>query len=351
MSDAFYYSTVDLKSELLDVLAAKLVPMVRSRPGEGKSAIIHQIAAENNLKVIDIRLGQCDPTDLNGFPQIVNGKATYVPMDTFPLEGDPLPLLDETDPSKGTYNGWLLFFDELPTAPVALQACAYKILLERLVGNKKLHKKVAMVAAGNREEDNAGAQEMLTALQSRLVHFTLQTSASDWIDYARAQKLDTRIISFIQYRPALLNNFDPDHSDHTFSCPRTWEFLSRQIKALPDIPGTKLGTIVGTIGPGSANEFYTFCQIYRDLVTLPDILNAPSAAKVPSEPSACYAVIEMLFGSFNPTTVAPIMEYVNRLPMEFQVMLVRDIVRASPTNMGFPAMASWMATNASRLTI
>ena len=46
-------------------LQAKLVPMLAGSPGCGKSGIVHSIADTFNLKVIDLRLSQCDPTDLN----------------------------------------------------------------------------------------------------------------------------------------------------------------------------------------------------------------------------------------------------------------------------------------------
>lgn len=48
-----------------DVLRAKLVPMLTSSPGMGKSSIAKQIAKEWNLKLIDVRLSQCDPCDLD----------------------------------------------------------------------------------------------------------------------------------------------------------------------------------------------------------------------------------------------------------------------------------------------
>ena len=44
---------------------AQIVPMITGSPGIGKSAVVHQVAEEYNLKVIDLRLAQCDPTDLN----------------------------------------------------------------------------------------------------------------------------------------------------------------------------------------------------------------------------------------------------------------------------------------------
>lgn len=45
--------------------AAGVVPLLSGSPGIGKSALIKEIAQEHNLKVIDLRLTQCDPTELN----------------------------------------------------------------------------------------------------------------------------------------------------------------------------------------------------------------------------------------------------------------------------------------------
>jgi MoxR-like ATPase len=47
------------------LLKAGLVPLVRSSPGVGKTSVIRQMAEALNLKVIDIRLSQCDTTDLD----------------------------------------------------------------------------------------------------------------------------------------------------------------------------------------------------------------------------------------------------------------------------------------------
>ncbi len=55
---------------LIAAIKAKVVPMLKGSPGTGKSQIVYQIAKEYNLQVIDIRLSQCDPTDLAGFPTI-----------------------------------------------------------------------------------------------------------------------------------------------------------------------------------------------------------------------------------------------------------------------------------------
>lgn len=91
-------------NEVARAIRKKLVPMLVGSPGEGKSAIGQAIANMYNLKVIDVRLSQADPADLMGYPRIDDktGKASYAPMDTFPLEGDVIP--------EG-YSGWLVFFN------------------------------------------------------------------------------------------------------------------------------------------------------------------------------------------------------------------------------------------------
>lgn len=114
------------RSIIIKSIKARLTPMLHGSPAIGKSSIVHGVAKEFNLKVIDLRLSQCDPTDLLGFPSIKDGKASYVPMETFPVEGDSLPFHTNEDGSKkeSHYDGWLLFLDELPIAPPAVQAAA-----------------------------------------------------------------------------------------------------------------------------------------------------------------------------------------------------------------------------------
>jgi MoxR-like ATPase len=96
-------------------IQAKVVPFLKGSPGTGKSQVIHQIAESHNLELIDIRLSQCDPTDLAGFPTIQGNKSDYVPMKHFPIEGDALP---------AGKDGWLIFLDEASSAPPAIQAAA-----------------------------------------------------------------------------------------------------------------------------------------------------------------------------------------------------------------------------------
>mgnify|MGYP000675006905 CR=1 FL=1 len=68
------------KSMTATYLKAGLVPFILGSPANGKSAIIKQLADEYGLKLIDLRLSQCDPSDLLGFPTVNEEKTKNRPV-------------------------------------------------------------------------------------------------------------------------------------------------------------------------------------------------------------------------------------------------------------------------------
>lgn len=327
-----------LTKHLTRCIRAGLVPMIEGSPGIGKSGLVHAIAKQYNLKVIDLRLSQCDPTDLNGFPTAHGERASYLPMDTFPLEGDEVP--------EG-YTGWLLFLDEITSAPRAVQAAAYKLILDRMVGQRKLNKKLAIVAAGNKLTDGAIVEEMSTALQSRMIHFELEVDSNEWVDWADENTFDHRITSFIKFRPDLLYTFKPDHTGKTYACPRTWEFADKLLKQSSEIPPEDLPLYAGTLSEGVAMEFRVFTQI--KLPSIDSIAEHPTTTPVPQEPSVLFALTGAIAGHTNRDNASRLMQFVERLPIEFQVVTLRAVVRRHKDLLDIPAIQGWVAKNAQEL--
>lgn len=335
-------STLNVKELIVDALVADLVPFISSSPGIGKSDICRAIAQEYNLFLIDLRLASMDPTDISGFPSL-NGnrnRSIYAPPEYFPLEQDSIP--------KG-YDGFLLFLDEMNSAPNAVQSAAYQVVLDRKVGQHKLHPKCKVVAAGNLETDNAIVNRLSTAMQSRLVHLELEVSLEAWLNWANTNNIDYRVISFIQWRPELLHKFDPEHSDNTFSCPRTWSFLSRLIKNWQTIPVSKLPLMAGTVGEGAAYEFKAFTDIVESLPSIDQILNAPELVTIPDDPSILYAIIGIISHNASTNNIDKLMRLVNRLPLEFQTICLQDTFKRNSTILTTPSIKEWIAKNANEL--
>lgn len=308
---------------VMSCLRTNLVPMLHSSPGIGKSSLAQQIADDHDLVLIDIRLSYFDPVELNGLLMVNKDKtkAGYLPMDFWPLKDAVLP--------EGK-KGWLIFFDEITSAPKAIQSAAYKIILDKMVGNEPLHDKVAMLAAGNLMADNAVVNEMSTALQSRMVHFHIQSDLDSFVAYANKNGLDHRVISYLQFEPDALMDFDPDHNDFTFPCPRTWEFVSRLIKPIKKVESNHVPLLVGTVGKGRAYSFKGFLDVYASLVSIDDVIANPNNANVPTEPTALYAITGTLAHYISDNNADKICTYIDRLPPEFQIITMQNIAARSP---------------------
>ena len=313
-------------------LKANLVPYLAGSPGMGKSAMLHAIAKEFNLLLIDVRLAQEDPTTINGFPGIVNGRSVYQPPQRFPLEGDKLPVvMDKDGKIIHRYSGWLLLFDELPSAPKSVQAAAYKILLDRMIDNKPIHTRCAMVAAGNLLTDGAIVYDMGSALKSRLVHIHVKSNPEEFLgNVAKKINLDLRIEAYLNYQKSKVNNFDEYNkgsSDETFACERTWHMASKICHNIEPnqnkpIPHEYSVLLQGTVG-SAALEFVQFTHAFDQLPTYKQIINDPTKAPVPSKPAVRWLLTSMLAGNATQADLDPLMDYVERIPKEFQFATVK----------------------------
>jgi hypothetical protein len=327
----------EVKPYLQQVLKAGLLPFLHGSPGIGKSSLLAEIASEFNLEVIDLRLSQCEPTDLMGFPCLEGTKATYKPMDFFPVEGDPLP--------EGK-NGWLLALDEMNGADESVQKAAYKLVLDKMVGNHKLHKNIAIVAAGNLATDRAMVEDMSTALQSRMVHFPVTVKPQNWLKWA-ASRVDYRIAGFIGFRPEKLNG-DVEHEDFTFPCCRTWTFLSSLIKDVEDIEFiTKMAT--ATIGEGTAREFVSFLSVYASLPSWNDIITNSNSLQVPTELSTCFALASLIAHRVDDRTITPVVTFIKRMDIEVQIVTLKLILGKNHGLQTHQAITGWVKENANLL--
>jgi hypothetical protein len=339
-----------------DILAAGLVANLISSPGIGKSQLAAQIAKKNNLKLIDIRLSQMDPADLNGFPFIIPHdnitklgpnpvRAGYVPMNIFPIEGDPLPL----DENGVEMNGWLILMDEFNSGALSVQAAAYKVILDKMVGMHKLHRNVAMITAGNLATDKAITNRLSTAMQSRLVTLVIRVCGKAFDTFAAKAGFDHRVRSYVKYKPEQLHNFDPNHNDLTYPCPRGWEFMSKLIINMPEIPGYKIPLLTGTVGEGAGKEFFSYCQIFRSLCTFGDILADPENVQFGNEPSVHYALAGLVSHHMDTTNADSLMKFVARLGIDFQVIILRAAIAKTNAVKNTKGVQAWIIKNADEM--
>lgn len=334
------------KPMLIDYFKAGLVPFLRSSPALGKSSLIHQIAAEFDIFVIDLRLSQCDPTDLNGFPDIdkVNNIARYIPMETFPIRGQTLPTNEVTGQP---YKGWMLFLDEFNSAPSSVQAAAYKLVLDRKVGQYTLHDKVLIACAGNLDTDGAITNPLSSAMVSRVSHIHIRPDLDCFLEHAEKNKWSPFITSFLQYRPDAFYTFDVANPDQVYAAPRPWEGINKLITKAwnGEIPKGKTTTIAGTVGEAVALEMDMFIEFHHLMPDLNEIIKRPLEAEVPKEQGIRFALAGALAEKATTDNFGDIAKYVNRLPPEIQVVCFRSAIRRSKELRSHEAVYQWATAN------
>ena len=305
-----------------ECLYAGLVPFTRSSPGMGKSAIHRSIATELELELIDHRASTSEPTDFTGLPQFVNGKARFSPFDElFPIEETPLP---------ENKQGWMLFLDEFNSASKAVQAASYKLILDRMVGQHKLHQNVVISCAGNLDTDRAIVNPISTAMQSRVIHLEMEISHQEWMeDVALKEGYDSRIIAYLSQYPGKLMDFRPDHNEHTFSCPRTWEFMNRLIQG-KEVTEEKAPLYAGTITSGVAVDFIQFTKVFHSLVKVRDIIANPEGCPVSTDNSTRWATITTMMEKVDDKNFGALATYANRFPLDFRILFFRSILVQHP---------------------
>jgi shikimate kinase len=338
MSEANLYrcSPRQLRTFITDALYANLVPFVQSSPGVGKSSIMKLVAKDLNLKVIDHRLSTSAPEDLSGLPRFNEaGQASFAPFaDLFPLAQAPAP--------KGK-EGWMLFLDEFNSASKSVQAAAYKLILDRMVGQHHLHEQCVIAAAGNLSTDRAIVNQLSTAMQSRVVHLELEVNFEEWLyDVALPENYDSRIIAYLSQYPSKLMDFRPDHNEKTFCCPRTWEFMNRLIKG-NDVTEAKAALYAGTLTSGIAVDFITFTQVYQNLVKIDQVIRDPHGTPVPVDNNTKWATISHLMEGVNELNFDPLCTYANKFDLSFRILFFRSVMVRQPQLRQHPSFAQAMS--------
>jgi len=294
-------------------------PFMHSSPAIGKSSVGRQLAKKHNLKFIDLRLTEMDPSDFNGLPGFSEGIARFMPFDTFPTEDTPIPV---------GYSGRLVMMDEMNSAVQAVQAAAYKFTLDHMVGQHRLHPKLYKLAAGNLESDNAIVSPMSTALISRFAHFYIDYNHEDWMEWA-AGKIDIRLYSFFGRFPKYGYMFNAD-TDKPYSCPRSINMLS---DATTDnqLNSEHKPLIASYIGDGVATEFMSFLQLYKELPSFEEIMADPTGHKPSDNMSVRWATMGLVTHNIDMDNAHLCEQHLRQYAPELQVCALRDIKARNPT--------------------
>lgn len=275
--------------------------MLWGPPGVGKSQAVRRIAKEigektgKTVNVTDVRLLLFNPIDLRGIPTANADKTLAVWLK---------PQIFQMDASDDIVN--ILFLDEISAAPQSVQAAAYQITLDRVVGEHKLPENCIVIAAGNRVTDKSVAFKMPKALANRLMHIEIEGSFSSWKQWAISSGINDSMYYLI----------------------------------------------AGLVGTGAAVEFRTWAKVYKNLPAVEDIFDG-KMPQMPKDTDVMYALMASMTAyarmhKDEMSRIANSIRYADKMPPDFSAVLLKDYMCIDKNYkeklMTIPEFARWLQT-------
>ena len=245
-------------------------------------------------------------------------------------------------PKKSDKPG-ILFLDEINAAPPLVQAALYQLILDRRVGEYELPEGWRIIAAGNRREDKAVTFRLSSALANRFIHLNLEVDPDDWHAWATNRGIIPEVTAFLKYRPQLLQAASED--EQAFATPRSWEMVS-DVVAKFGSPAKARDVIPGIVGTGPAVEFLTFAKKAVLRKEIDAIIADPAGATIPTElDRLCVLVSFLVAGAQNDGILKIVPTLLPRLPVEFSIVLLRDLIRCRPQIVQKKGVSDFLKTN------
>ena len=282
MSDTRTVTSVQARKSLLKAFNKKRPLFLWGPPGIGKSELVADIAQELGGYMIDLRLGQMEPTDIRGIP--------FYNKDSGKMDwAEPVDL--PTQEFAEQYPLVVLFLDEMNSAAPSVQAAAYQLILNRRVGKYVLPENVALVAAGNRESDKGVTYRMPTPLANRFIHQEMRVDFASYQEWAVNNNIHKDVVGYLSFAKQDLYDFDPKSASRAFATPRSWTFVSQLLEDEDGDDDTIMNLIAGTVGEGLAVKFMAHRKIAGRMPKPEDILSGKVKELDVKEVSAMYSLV------------------------------------------------------------
>jgi hypothetical protein len=314
-----------LKETLKSLFPIQRTVCIEGSPGGGKTTIVHQVANELEVPIIEKHLPTMLVEDFGILFKNDAGGLHYELPDWFPVKGKA--------PERG-----ILLFDDRNQAGNDLQKVLANICQARTLHGVPMPDGWQVISTGNRQADRAGANRVLGHLRNRETVYELETHLDDSTQWMIDNNVKGEVVSFLRFRTGLLHDYDPQRDQNP--TPRSW------VEGVSDVLGTvpadaEFESFKGAVGEGAAAEFVGFMRIWRKLPNIDNLLLNPTAGDVPTDPATLYAIAGSIAERATEGNFERVCTYSERMPPEFSVLTISYACRKNPDLANTQAFIKW----------
>jgi len=297
-------------------------------PGGGKTSVGKQLSRLVEARYIHLHGPNMLVEDF-GVPDVIHGAITFRYI---------MPHWWPTDPDERV----VICFDDRGQCGADIQKVMANIIEERELHGHRLPENVMIISTGNRVQDKAGANRVLTHLADRETEIEFDTTLDDWTTWALENDVAPSLIAFLRFKSNLLHDFDPQRPKNP--TPRSWV---KGVSAIVDVVPleAEFACFKGAVGEGPAGEYAAFRKIERELPNIDHLLLDPENSDVPTSPATLYALSGGIAARATNANFSRCITYLNRMPPEFGVLAVSYIVRKDPELGLTQAFIDWSVDN------
>ncbi len=221
-----------------DELGNYRIPAVRQRPvllmgppGIGKTQIMEQIAAEENVGLVSYTITHHTRQSAIGLPfiekRVYDGvEHTVTEYTMSEILGSVYSLTERTGIREG-----ILFLDEINCVSETLAPMMLQFLQCKTFGNQKLPEGWLIVAAGNPPEYNRSVRDFDVVTLDRVKKITVEEDFAVWKEYAQKKGLHGAVISYLDLKKENFYRIENSADGMQFTTARGWEDLSEILYA------------------------------------------------------------------------------------------------------------------------
>lgn len=260
----------------------------------------------------------------------------------------------------------LCVLDEWAQGGADIKRMGAELLLSGSIGKWKLPAGSPRIAISN-VDSRDGITREFDMLINRVHILDIHSDANVWLeDFAEAPyQWDGKtwnVMPFtkvwVRNNPTVPNEPKPDKQGPwcTFRSLTAWDrFAQNWAEAnggmLPHDDPEFIESTAGYIGHNATSALVRDLQFMVELTPYEDIVADPAGAPVPNRADLMLLMAYTLAGRVSQGDIAPVIEYVDRLPRDLAITFVKSLMRRDYTFQQLPAMQAWIKRNATLIGI